>query len=332
MKKIRHKSLIIQLLLITGLISLFFSCAYLVKGPGEAIDILFFGDLMIDRGVGARISENGMDHLFSLLNERKFTENYDLVMANLEGAVTDGGAHYDPKNPYDFAFTPERVAKLRDYGFNIFTGSNNHISDQGSEGIRQTYRNMSALGYYYFGCRDGYISPSKRFPEVSRNLMGGVSQQPLSEDDCSAIIMEIKNKRIAFFSFCMVYAGINTKTITDKIHQLKSVSDYVIVCPHWGLEYKPIANEQQVSLGHAMIDAGADAVIAHHPHVIQNYELYNDKPIFYSLGNFIFDQYFSAPTQEGLSVALRLSGERITYKVYKISTRRSKIEEITAIL
>ena len=82
-----------------------------------------------------------------------------------------------------------------------------------------------------------------------------------------------------------------------------------------------------------MVDSGADIIIGHHPHVIQNYEIYKERPIFYSLGNFIFDQYFSAETQEGLAIKIILSdekeGTKIASEVYKIKTKGSKIEEIS---
>jgi poly-gamma-glutamate synthesis protein (capsule biosynthesis protein) len=80
-----------------------------------------------------------------------------------------------------------------------------------------------------------------------------------------------------------------------------------------------------------MVDAGADIIVGHHPHVIQNYEVYKGKPIFYSLGNFIFDQYFSKETQEGLAVAVSVKGEEIKSDVYMIKTKGSEIAEILSL-
>ena len=299
----------------------------------ENIDLnfLFFGDLMLDRHVGEKINIHGFDYLFEKLETEKFTENYDFVMANLEGAVTTDGMHYKPDNLYDFAFKPEIIAKLKKYNFNIFALSNNHLSDQGEKGIAETYQNLSELGFNYFGCKDGSLSSSENIATVYK-AKEGEKQKILNNEDCSAIIIEIKNKKIAFLAFSIVYSDIEENIIIEKIKRIKEQSDFLIVSPHWGVEYQEKANRKQENLAKKMIDSGADLIIGHHPHVIQNYEIYKDKPIFYSLGNFIFDQYFSKETQEGLAISIKLEGDNKIYKeVYKIKTKGSKIEEVIKI-
>ncbi|MEA3398150.1 MAG: CapA family protein [Patescibacteria group bacterium] len=74
--------------------------------------LLFFGDLMLDRHVEEKIKDKGLDYIFAKLETVKFFNNYDLISANLEGAVTNNGEHYDPQNIYDFAFHPDLIAKL----------------------------------------------------------------------------------------------------------------------------------------------------------------------------------------------------------------------------
>jgi poly-gamma-glutamate synthesis protein (capsule biosynthesis protein) len=78
---------------------------------------------------------------------------------------------------------------------------------------------------------------------------------------------------------------------------------------HWGEEYKTAANSRQEEIGRGLIDNGVDLIIGSHPHVVQNIERYKDKYIFYSLGNFVFDQYFSTSTQEGLAVKMQEGGD-----------------------
>ena len=90
----------------------------------------------------------------------------------------------------------------------------------------------------------------------------------------------------------------------------------MIVFLHWGEEYQLISSSSQRKLAHSLIDAGADLIIGSHPHVVQEIEKYKGKLIFYSLGNFIFDQYFSRETQKGLAVSLELYPSRIIYKLY----------------
>jgi poly-gamma-glutamate synthesis protein (capsule biosynthesis protein) len=89
---------------------------------------------------------------------------------------------------------------------------------------------------------------------------------------------------------------------------------------HWGNEYELKHSEQQEALAHYVIDSGIDAVIGHHPHVVQDIEIYNGKPIFYSLGNFIFDQYFSGDVQTGLVVKVYIQKDTITYTLVPISS------------
>jgi poly-gamma-glutamate capsule biosynthesis protein CapA/YwtB (metallophosphatase superfamily) len=155
----------------------------------------------------------------------------------------------------------------------------------------------------------------------------------LDYNNCSDIVLNVKNKKIAFLGISLVYNDITEIDILNRITKLKENNDVVIVNIHFGNEYQEQSNNRQKALARKMVDSGVDIVIGHHPHVIQDYEIYKEKPIFYSLGNFIFDQYFSAETQEGLVIKIVLSEEeekiKITNEVYKIKTKGSKIEEIS---
>jgi len=295
----------------------------------NSIKLLFFGDMMLDRHVGEKINKYGLDYLLSKINEGDFNSSYDIISANLEGAVTDNGGHYKPDNAYDFAFNPKLIQELKNYNFNFFNLANNHLSDQGRIGVEETYKNLSNLGFYYSGCQDAYLSINTTSPEI---ILGG-SMPILDYNNCSDIVLNIKNKKIAFLGISLVYNNIAEVDILDRIIKLKESSDVVIVNIHFGNEYQGQANNRQEVLARKMVDSGADIIIGHHPHVIQNYEIYKERPIFYSLGNFIFDQYFSAETQEGLAIKIILSdekeGTKIASEVYKIKTKGSKIEEIS---
>jgi poly-gamma-glutamate synthesis protein (capsule biosynthesis protein) len=243
---------------------------------------LFFGDMMLDRNVRTLIDKKGLDHIFGKIADKEdpFFRNFDHVMANLEGAVTDNGAHYKPRNTYDFAFDPETVRELKEYNFNFFNLANNHSLDQGERGVRETYQNLEELGFDFSGCPDGRIG------------------------DCSSRLIEKSGKKIGFAGFSMVYSVLNKKDLASEIKELKEKSDLVVVNIHWGVEYEHRFNQTQQEMAHLLVDSGADMVIGHHPHVVQGLEIYKDSPIFYSLGNFVFDQYFSQATQEGLSVGV----------------------------
>jgi poly-gamma-glutamate synthesis protein (capsule biosynthesis protein) len=248
----------------------------------DSYKFLFFGDMMLDRNVKTLIDRKGLDHIFGKIAGSKdsFFYDFDHVMANLEGAVTDNGSHYKPENAYDFAFEPETVNSLKEYNFNFFNLANNHSLDQGERGVRETYQNLEDLEFGFSGCPDGRIG------------------------DCSSRVIEKNGKKIGFAGFSMVYSMLNKNDLAEEIKELKEKSDLVVANIHWGVEYEHYFNKTQQDTAYLLIDSGADIVIGHHPHVVQGMEIYKSRPIFYSLGNFVFDQYFSQATQEGLSVGI----------------------------
>jgi poly-gamma-glutamate synthesis protein (capsule biosynthesis protein) len=102
------------------------------------------------------------------------------------------------------------------------------------------------------------------------------------------------------------------------------------VAIHWGEEYRDVSNKRQQTLGRALIDAGADVIIGHHPHVVEEIELYRGKPIFYSLGNFIFDQYFSKETQEGLAVKISVGDKKAAYELIPVDLHKSQPKRMSS--
>lgn len=269
----------------------------------SALNLLFFGDLMLDRHIGEKLSGRHLDYLLGDLasSTPEFFVGYDLIGANLEGAVTSGGAHYSPVMAYDFAFTPERVGELKKYGFNFFNIANNHITDQGERGLTETREELMKLEVDYSGAADAVV------------------------DANSVKIIERSGQRIVLIGLSMVYRDFDLLAATALIQEAKKNTDLVIVNIHWGTEYQHQFNKQQQKIGHTLIDAGADIVIGHHPHVVQGMELYKGKPIFYSLGNFIFDQYFSADTQQGLAVGLKLTDDKISATLFPLQAKAAVI-------
>ena len=122
----------------------------------------------------------------------------------------------------------------------------------------------------------------------------------------------------AFVCFNDVIYPLDKMKAIELVRKVSEEVDYLIVSIHWGYEYKHIPSDEiQVKLGHTFIDAGADFIIGHHPHVVQSFEEYNGKFIFYSLGNFVFDQYWSRDTQEelGIKIILTKDDEDLVTKV-----------------
>ncbi|MFA6394012.1 MAG: AmmeMemoRadiSam system protein B [Patescibacteria group bacterium] len=259
------------------------------KEPDPGATFLFFGDLMLDRHVGEKIKKDGLESLFSELagEEQRFFQGMDIISANLEGAVTDKGAHYSPANAYDFAFSPELIGGLKKYNFNFFNLANNHFSDQGQRGIIETGKNLQTMGFSFSGCQDAEAG------------------------ECSATIVEKNGLKIGMAGFSMVYKKFDLAEAEKIVSELKKQSDLAVVNIHWGTEYEHAAGAVQKETGRTLVDAGADMIIGHHPHVVQGMEIYKNKPIFYSLGNFVFDQYFSPDTQEGLAAGIAYNKNKI---------------------
>lgn len=271
----------------------------------SVLKLLFFGDMMLDRHVGEKIQAQGFDYIFAKLvgQEGRFFQNIDLISANLEGAVTDEGAHYSPVKTYDFAFAPELLNQFKKYNFNFFNLANNHFADQGERGIGETRANLAQLGFYHSGCPNGQVG------------------------ECSAVIVEISGQKIGLAGFSMAGSTqIDMDAVDEIVRDLRQKSDLVIINMHWGQEYKHQFNQKQQQAAYLLIKAGADIIIGHHPHVVQGIEIYQGRPIFYSLGNFIFDQYFSPDTQQGLGLGISVSLQKTEVFLYPLQSHLAQIE------
>ncbi len=276
--------------------------AFLPTAANNPLKLLFFGDIMLDRHVGEKIKAAGnLDWIFSALDRAGIFAGNDLVSANLEGAVTDNGAHYPPTLSIDFAFTPALVGQLAKYDFNYFNIANNHLADQGKNGIIETEKNLADLGFAFAGCADRQIG------------------------DCTSKIIQKNGRRIGLVGASMVYGSLDEKALLSQVKELASTTDLVVAQMHWGTEYQHAANKNQISLAHQLIDAGADLVIGTHPHVVEGIEIYKDKPIFYSLGNFVFDQYFSTDTQQELGVQITADGNDFKIDLLPIESEASQL-------
>jgi uncharacterized membrane protein (UPF0127 family) len=141
-------------------------------------------------------------------------------------------------------------------------------------------------------------------------------------------ITEIRGEKIAFIGYNeFAYKGLDN--VLKAIKDVKKVASFIVVYAHWGEEYKLNFNSVQQKTAYSFIDAGADVVIGAHPHVIQPIEMYAGKPIFYSLGNFIFDQAATGPTARGLAVKISLASDSTTYDLFPISIIKQQASLMT---
>lgn len=248
----------------------------------DPIKILVVGDMMLDRNVRRIIDKKGFNYFFS--GVKNLIGNADITVANLEGPFTTyQSVTIDPKNKdLVFTFDPALVAMLADFGFDVLGLANNHTLNFGTIGLEMTRKYIGASSMYYYG-------------------------DPNNKSEIGTIIIK-KGIKVGFVGF-HEFSYINFDKVLEEISRLRPDVDVLIVTPHWGVEYDEKPTALQIKLAHQFIDLGVDAVIGTHSHIIGDIEEYKGKKIYYSLGNFAFDQYFSKDTMNGLGVIIDVKKE-----------------------
>lgn len=278
------------------IIILFFSKNILAN---EA-EIIAVGDIMLSRGVDA-VSMRVHDYYYPFAKVGAYLQSVPVVFGNLESTITPG-----PKiavTQMKLRAEPEVVPFLKQAGFNVLSIANNHIGDFGKQGLSDTINNLRAANINVVGEFDN-------LNKIQR-----------------AVIITENGIKIAFLAYCDSYfvppkniAVMNIRQMRKDIQNAKQQADFVVVSMHAGDEYQFQPNARQKAFAHAAIDAGAEIVIGHHPHVIQPVEKYHDKYIFYSLGNFIFDQNKNLAVKTGLMLHIFLNSQGVS-KILLIPTR-----------
>lgn len=257
----------------------------------QTTTLFFAGDIMLSRNVHDRMVKAG-DYSLPFRKIADVTNSADIAFANLESPFNDTGTHFIP-NSLIFNADPKAVEGLKFAGFNILSTANNHAFDQGLKGIEYTLKLLKDNGIIAVGTipANGDSDPSQNVIMKNKIAYGFLSYSYSALNDGG----KTKKPEVADFN--------NLDKLKQDILTLKGhYSDAVIVNMHAGTEYTRIPNEQQVKFAHAAIDAGAELVVGEHPHWIQTVEQYKGKWIFYSLGNFVFDQMWSIDTKEGLTL------------------------------
>ncbi|PIY80178.1 MAG: hypothetical protein COY80_04280 [Candidatus Pacebacteria bacterium CG_4_10_14_0_8_um_filter_42_14] len=248
------------------------------------LKIIFVGDMQFDRDIRA-LADRSVDGYEALLDPvlQNYLTSADLVVGNLEGPITDNeslsvGSEVGSTRNYIFTFSPEIAPLLKKYHLVTSLG-NNHINNFGVDGFWQTV---------------GYLDEAN---------IGWFGQVPYLEEEKQSrvFVYEDENISIVFVNYNQ-FLGPGLTAALEDIRLWKSQVDLVFVYTHWGLEYETQANAVIQDQAQKLVAAGADLIIGSHPHVIQQIESIEGKQVYYSLGNFIFDQYFSEEVQTGLAV------------------------------
>lgn len=264
--------------------------------PQEQATVLFGGDMQFDRAVRTSARTQGEDYVFSCIDQT--LSSVDLVVANLEGPITDsvsvseGSIVASPSN-YVFTFPSSTATLLLRHHVGLVNLGNNHIENFGTWGESSTKRYLLGAGVGYFG------DPS----------------------EASLSIQELHGVGLAFINYNEFAGGGGASTTLSQIATARALGLLPVVYTHWGIEYATTSPMYVRELAHRFVDAGAKLVVGSHPHVVEEHEIYHEVPIFYSLGNFIFDQHFSDAVEHGLLL-----------KAYIGRTGVSRIDELPIVI
>lgn len=261
----------------------------------KPVTMFMSGDIMLGRYVETLMKREGDDYPFQAMKE--VYADSDLVFGNLEGPIRTN--HFQtPDNTMVFSFRPETGEILSQNGFNIMTLANNHTFDKAQEGLDETQQYLTDAGIDYFG-------------------------HP--KDVADVLEKEVNGHDLVFIGLHDTFLNdLDRGAALTLVRDYKEQKKFVMVSVHWGAEYKIVSNRTQQDFARDLVNYGADVVIGHHPHVVQEIEEYNGSLIFYSLGNFIFDQYFSKDTQQGLALEMTIEKNKLGFELIPVDIIRSQ--------
>ena len=254
-----------------------FACVHPVAAeqphPDE-ITIAAVGDLMFGNRTEPFLKEFGPDYPFAFV--MPILAKADVVVGNLESSISTRGKAVENKQ-FTLRAGPIATEALAAAGIRVVTLANNHSMDFGPLALQDTLEALDAGNILFTG--------------AGMDL----------DDARSPAIMKVKGKTIAFLAYSLTFpleffASANrpgtapgyAEFVKADIEKARPSADLVVVSFHWGAELMTAAKDYQVELGRKAIDWGADLVLGHHPHVLQELELYHGRLIAYSLGNFVF--------------------------------------------
>ncbi len=244
---------------------------------GDTLSIVFTGDILLDRGVRRVINQHGVGHLFSDGVDSVF-RSAQLVVGNLECPATKIDAPVFKR--FIFRGEPEWLDTLRQHGITHLNLANNHSIDQGREGLLDTRRNIVEAGMTPMGA-------GENMQEASEPVL--LASRPRNVWFVPSLRLALENYAYLPDKPCVSQEPMDS--LIRRVYHLREADStaVIIVSLHWGGEHtlKPVPRQRLEA--HQLILAGADALICHHTHTLQTIETFMGKPIYYSIGNFIFD-------------------------------------------
>lgn len=244
----------------------------------STLTVILTGDILLDRGVRRTIEQHGTDHLFSSGVDSVLSAA-QVVVGNLECPATHIKAPVQKR--YIFRAEPEWLEVLYRHGFTHLNLANNHSIDQGRKGLTDTQQNVVTAGMVPIGA-------GQNMDEAAQPVL--LAEKPRRVWLVPSLRLALENYAYLTDKPCVSQEPMDS--LTARVSRLRKADTtaVIIVSLHWGGEHtlRPIPRQRVEA--HRLIDAGADILVCHHTHTLQTIEQYRGKWIYYSVGNFIFDQ------------------------------------------
>lgn len=264
----------------------------------SVLTISAVGDIMLSRKVGWLADFQGTDWLMGDVED---TLAADIVFGNLESVISDKGSE-DYEKGIRFRAKPETINALRT--FDVLSIANNHSYDWGREAWEDSKQRLQREGFDVVGNYQG-IQPDITTIEASGKKVGIIAASiVLGENDTDK--------------------DFEPDALVKFIKKYRSSHDLLLLSIHWGEEYEQ-ENQEQKDMAHKFVDAGVDVIIGHHPHVLQSVEEYKGKLIFYSLGNFLFDQWWGNEPMKGAIAKITVDGDSLSYEMIPTDNFKKKV-------
>lgn len=248
-----------------------------IELPADSFTMFFTGDVMLENVMG-RYDERGINGIISKYLQEEMV-NADMTMINNEFPFSTRGEQA-PDKQFTFRVHPRYVSALQDMGVDVASLANNHALDFGPDALSDSFTTLDEAGIPYVGAGETKERAEDAvFVEANGRKVGVLSASRVIPVHTWNII----NSQPGLF------CTYDSDRLVERIKEIETECDYVVVFVHWGIERNAIPEEYQRVLAHQYIDAGADLVVGNHAHVPQGIEYYKGVPIVYCLGNYIFN-------------------------------------------
>ncbi len=280
----------------------------LPETKSQPVILMAVGDMMFGRGVEYIVQKYGKgDFNFPFLKIKDYLGKADLLFGNLEGPISQRGQQVG--SIYSFRFSPTSTQALKSAGFDVVSLANNHMLDYQAVALEDTMNSLQTAGIDYVGAG---FNETEAFGLKIKEIQG-VKIGFLGFENLGPSVWKAEQDRTG-----MAWIGWDDfEKVKEIIGQSKSQVDILAVSLHAGQEYQSLPDDFQKEFAKMAIDAGADLIIGHHSHVVQSLEKYKNGWIAYSLGNFVFDQFFSKETMEGAILNAEIKDKKIDSVVLK---------------